>query len=175
MRVRLGRGHAWRRRRTSAPLPALCPPSAPALHPLSSRAAAPAPLHLRRSTTPCAPSAGFYVQPGPHAASRLPIALAPGDLIAHSFDMQHGVEVPPAERQAAAPHLHPCSARLQPHTSTPAQPGCNPVCPGYKPVFRTVSGSRLCPPRLHAVCAQAAARCPQPDAPRRAASSSACR
>ena len=36
---------------------------------------------------------GFYVQPGAHVSSRLPISLAPGDVIAHSFDLQHGVHV----------------------------------------------------------------------------------
>ena len=37
--------------------------------------------------------AGFYVQPGAHVSTRLPIRLTPGDVVAHSFDLQHGVEV----------------------------------------------------------------------------------
>ena len=41
---------------------------------------------------------GFYVQPGAHVSTRLPIKLAPGDLIAHSFDLQHGVEVSAGKR-----------------------------------------------------------------------------
>lgn len=41
---------------------------------------------------------GFYVQPGAHVSSRLPIRLAAGDLIAHSFDLQHGVEVSSGRR-----------------------------------------------------------------------------
>ena len=97
--------------RTSA---LLCLPSAPALHLLCTRSARAlhAPLHA-----PCAPPAGFYVQPGPHAASRLPIALAPGDLLAHSFDMQHGVEVPSPyiprlQHNPCAPRLQPCASRL---------------------------------------------------------------
>ena len=32
---------------------------------------------------------GFYVQPGAHVSTRVPIALSPGDVIAHSFDLQH--------------------------------------------------------------------------------------
>ena len=36
---------------------------------------------------------GFYVQPSAHVASRIAVPLAPGDVIAHSFDLQHGVEV----------------------------------------------------------------------------------
>lgn len=38
---------------------------------------------------------GFYLQPGAHVSSRLPMsgALKAGDLLAHSFDLQHGVEV----------------------------------------------------------------------------------
>ena len=36
---------------------------------------------------------GFYVQPGAHVSTRLPIAMAPGDVVAHSFDLQHGVHV----------------------------------------------------------------------------------
>ncbi|KAL1524206.1 hypothetical protein AB1Y20_019114 [Prymnesium parvum] len=37
--------------------------------------------------------AGFYVQPGAHVSSRIPLAIAPGDVVAHSFDLQHGVQV----------------------------------------------------------------------------------
>lgn len=36
---------------------------------------------------------GFYVQPDAHVSSRVPVALSAGDVIAHSFDLQHGVEV----------------------------------------------------------------------------------
>ena len=36
---------------------------------------------------------GFYVQPDAHVSSRLPITMSSGDVIAHSFDLQHGVEV----------------------------------------------------------------------------------
>ena len=31
---------------------------------------------------------GFYVQPGAHVNTRAPVALSPGDVIAHSFDLQ---------------------------------------------------------------------------------------
>ena len=132
--------------RTSA---LLCLPSAPALHALCTRSARALHALCTRLCTHLAhaPSAGFYVQPGPHAASRLPIALAPGDLLAHSFDMQHGVEVPPPD--------HVTRPR---HQTTPAtQPSC---------------ASRLqpCAPRL----SPHVSRLP-PYAPRRAASSSACR
>ena len=41
---------------------------------------------------------GFYVQPGCEPSSRIPISLAPGDVIAHSFDLQHGVEVASGRR-----------------------------------------------------------------------------
>ena len=41
---------------------------------------------------------GFYVQPGAHVNSRMPIVMAPGDVIAHSFDLQHGVEVSSGRR-----------------------------------------------------------------------------
>ena len=34
--------------------------------------------------------AGFYVQPGAHVSSRIPITMGSGDVIAHSFDLQHG-------------------------------------------------------------------------------------
>ena len=176
----------------------LCTCSAPALHLLCTRSP-PAPLHLRLCTTPCAPSAGFYVQPGPHAASRLPIALAPGDLIAHSFDTQHGVEVPPdigeisrryrgdiaeisrryrgdSSTRSTASRCRQQSARLQPHTSTPCAAGLQPCVSGLQACVQdrvgltpvsTSSASRVrpgCRP-VH----------PGPDAPRRAASSSASR
>lgn len=36
---------------------------------------------------------GFYVQPGAHVSTRVPVPMAPGDVVAHSFDLQHGVEV----------------------------------------------------------------------------------
>jgi TPR repeat protein len=41
---------------------------------------------------------GFYVQPGAHVASRIAVPLAPGDVVAHSFDLQHGVEVTAGRR-----------------------------------------------------------------------------
>ena len=94
------------------------------------------------------------MQPGPNAASRLPIALAPGDLLAHSFDMQHGVEVASPTTPATQPVCSPCAARLQPCASRlqPRAPrlhacvslGCTPVCT-----------------RLQTVCAQAAPLCVQ--------------
>lgn len=34
---------------------------------------------------------GLYAQPGPHVSSRRLLPLEPGDLIVHSFDLQHGV------------------------------------------------------------------------------------
>eukprot|EP00931_Biecheleriopsis_adriatica_P118353 TRINITY_DN93788_c0_g1_i1.p1 TRINITY_DN93788_c0_g1~~TRINITY_DN93788_c0_g1_i1.p1 ORF type:complete len:436 (-),score=97.33 TRINITY_DN93788_c0_g1_i1:7-1254(-) len=34
---------------------------------------------------------GLYLQPGPHASSRTFFRIDPGDLIVHSFDLQHGV------------------------------------------------------------------------------------
>jgi len=48
---------------------------------------------------------GFYVQPGAHVSSRLPVRLEAGEVVAHSFDLQHGVElgveVPPHLRVGA--------------------------------------------------------------------------
>jgi TPR repeat protein len=41
---------------------------------------------------------GFYVQPGAHVSSRIAVPLAPGDVLAHSFDLQHGVEVTSGRR-----------------------------------------------------------------------------
>ena len=41
---------------------------------------------------------GFYVQPGAHVNSRISVPLAPGDVVAHSFDLQHGVEVTAGRR-----------------------------------------------------------------------------
>lgn len=41
---------------------------------------------------------GFYVQPGAHVSSRIPISLAAGDVVAHSFDLQHGVHVTAGRR-----------------------------------------------------------------------------
>ena len=40
----------------------------------------------------------FYIQPDAHVSSRVPVALARGDVIAHSYDTQHGVEVPHGRR-----------------------------------------------------------------------------
>ena len=40
----------------------------------------------------------FYIQSGAHVSTRVPIALAPGDLIAHSYDTQHGVHVAKGRR-----------------------------------------------------------------------------
>ena len=54
---------------------------------------------------------GFYVQPGAHVSSRLPVRLEAGEVIAHSFDLQHGVEVPPI-----SPHLSPYLP-ISPHLS----------------------------------------------------------
>lgn len=36
---------------------------------------------------------GLYIQPGPSAYSRVSPRLEPGDLLVHSFDLQHGVHV----------------------------------------------------------------------------------
>lgn len=41
---------------------------------------------------------GFYVQPGAHVATRIAVPLASGDVVAHSFDLQHGVEVTAGRR-----------------------------------------------------------------------------
>ena len=41
---------------------------------------------------------GFYVQPSAHVSSRISVPLAPGDVVAHSFDLQHGVEVTAGRR-----------------------------------------------------------------------------
>ena len=40
----------------------------------------------------------FYIQAGAHTSSRVPIDLAPGDLVAHSYDIQHGVQVAKGRR-----------------------------------------------------------------------------
>lgn len=41
---------------------------------------------------------GFYVQEGAHVSSRRPVHLAPGDVAAHSYDLQHGVDVRAGQR-----------------------------------------------------------------------------
>ncbi|CAE7280253.1 unnamed protein product, partial [Symbiodinium microadriaticum] len=41
---------------------------------------------------------GLYLQPGPHVSSRRTVRLEPGDLLVHSFDLQHGVEVTQGSR-----------------------------------------------------------------------------
>ena len=41
---------------------------------------------------------GFYVQEGAHVSSRRPVRLAPGDVAAHSYDLQHGVDVRAGQR-----------------------------------------------------------------------------
>jgi hypothetical protein len=43
-------------------------------------------------------SPAFYVQPGAHVSTRVPIPLGRGDLVAHSYDLQHGVEVSQGRR-----------------------------------------------------------------------------
>ena len=63
---------------------------------------------------------GFYVQPGAHVDTRVPIALAPGDVIAHSFDLQaRGV------RRSRPDSTAPDSAALRAGRSRPrrAAPG----------------------------------------------------
>ena len=57
-------------------------------HDNTSRTAAPPP-----PPPPSPPRGSFYVQPGAHVSSRIPLHLAPGDVVAHSFDLQHGVQV----------------------------------------------------------------------------------
>ena len=41
---------------------------------------------------------GFYVQPDAHVSSRQAVTLTAGDVCAHSFDLQHGVEVSSGRR-----------------------------------------------------------------------------
>jgi hypothetical protein len=43
---------------------------------------------------------GFYVQPGAHVSTRVPLPMSPGsgDVVAHSFDLQHGVETTAGRR-----------------------------------------------------------------------------
>lgn len=41
---------------------------------------------------------GLYLQPGPSASSRLFPRIEPGDLLVHSFDLQHGVHISRGER-----------------------------------------------------------------------------
>ncbi|CAE7455284.1 esiB, partial [Symbiodinium sp. CCMP2456] len=41
---------------------------------------------------------GLYLQPGPQISSRRTVRLEPGDLLVHSFDLQHGVEVTQGSR-----------------------------------------------------------------------------
>jgi len=176
----------------------LCTCSAPALHllctrsppALSSRAAAPAPLHpplrtlrrlLRAARAARRLAAADRARAGRpdrallrHAARRRGAARYRGDIaeISRRYRGDIGeIARHAARRRGAASRAPGCS----PAPPRPAQPGCSPVCPGYRPVSRTVSGSRLCPPRLQAARALAAGRCTQAPmpAPRRAASSSA--
>lgn len=42
---------------------------------------------------PCEYEGGLYIQPEAHASSRKFFRIAPGDLVVHSFDLQHGVFV----------------------------------------------------------------------------------
>lgn len=45
------------------------------------------------SQAPSYTGPGFFVQPGAHVDTRLSVRVEPGDVVAHSFDLQHGVEV----------------------------------------------------------------------------------
>lgn len=44
-------------------------------------------------TDPSEYSGGLYLQPGVHASSRKFFCIEPGDLVVHSFDLQHGVHM----------------------------------------------------------------------------------
>jgi TPR repeat protein len=70
---------------------------------------------------------GFYVQPDAHVSSRLPIAMSSGDVIAHSFDLQHGVEVHAGRRCSVvfwfADSADSCASGRQPWYETAAARG----------------------------------------------------
>ena len=70
---------------------------------------------------------GFYVQPGAHVSSRVPLALTPGDVLAHSFDLQHGVEVRGGTRCSVVlwftPSAAACAAKSRPWYAAAAAVG----------------------------------------------------
>ena len=70
---------------------------------------------------------GFYVQPGAHISSRMPIVMEPGDLVAHSFDLQHGVEVTRGRRCSVVlwftDSAASCADKTRPWYAAPAAAG----------------------------------------------------
>ena len=70
---------------------------------------------------------GFYVQPGAHASSRRPVALGAGDVVAHSFDLLHGVEVTAGTRCSVilwfSDSVASCSESAQPWYEASAAAG----------------------------------------------------
>ena len=187
MRVRLGRGRAWRRWRTSAPLHLLCTCSAPALHPLSSRAAAPAPLHnplrtrrrlLRAARAARRLAVADRARAGRpdrallrHAARRGGAARYRGDIAEISRRYRGD-----SSTRSTASRCRQQSARLQPRTSTPCAARLQPCVSGLQACVQDRVGLTPVPPSS---ASRARPGCrpvhPRPDAPRRAASSSASR
>jgi len=70
---------------------------------------------------------GFYVQPGADRATRVPIVMDPGDVIAHSFDLQHGVEVTSGRRVSVifwfTDNKESCLSKARPWYSAAAERG----------------------------------------------------
>ena len=70
---------------------------------------------------------GFYVQEGAHVSSRRPISLAPGDVAAHSYDLQHGVDVRAGQRCSVifwfSDSAASCASKARPWYETGAAAG----------------------------------------------------
>ena len=70
---------------------------------------------------------GFYVQPGAHVESRVPLSLDPGDVLAHSFDLQHGVDITAGRRCSVVfwftPSIEACTAKTRPWYIAAAEAG----------------------------------------------------
>ena len=70
---------------------------------------------------------GFYVQEGAHVSSRRPVSLAPGDVAAHSFDLQHGVDVHKGQRCSViiwfSDSAESCASKARPWYETGAAAG----------------------------------------------------
>ena len=70
---------------------------------------------------------GFYVQAGAHVSSRQPVQMRPGDVCAHSFDLQHGVDVSGGHRVSVilwfADSVESCEKKVQPWHRASAEAG----------------------------------------------------
>lgn len=62
---------------------------------------------------PCEYEGGLYCQPEPHASSRMFFHSDPGDIVAHSFDLQHGVFVKEGTRYSMVFWFKDCQESAQ--------------------------------------------------------------